>query len=322
MKTVIKFLFPAIFTLIFFPGCQNPVDKSITFSSVDYSEAQHWLSIPANIYPVDVFYLYPTAWTSTSSLPEVCTIDDTSMLRKASFAYLRQATAFEGIANIYAPYYRQANLTPDALSIVSGTPTTDATMAFDYYIKHFNNGRPYILAGHSQGSTILSNLLAGYLKDNPEVYSRMVAAYVIGYPITKDYLNNNQHLKFATGPDDIGVIISYNTEKPNLTITNPILWGMTGIVINPITWTRDQTLATMEQGLGSFMPDSNEVFSAVPQCADARVDTLKGVIIANTTYANLLEPTFHGIYHGFDYSFYYFNIRQNAINRINHYLNK
>ena len=240
----------------------------------------------------------------------------------APLAYSRQATVFNEIANIYAPYYRQANLTPESPTVVNGIPTMDATMAFDYYIKHFNNGRPFILAGHSQGSNILSNLLADYLKNNPQIYTRLIAAYVIGYPVTKTYLSSNPHLKFATGPDDTGVIISYNSEKPGLTITNPILWGMTGIVINPISWTRDQTLAPMEQGLGSYMPDSNEVYSVVPQCADARVDTLKGVLIVNTTYSNAIDPKCYGIYHHYDYSFYYFNIRQNAINRINHYFKK
>jgi len=41
---------------------------------------------------------------------------------------------------------------------------------FNYYIKNFNAGRPFILAGHSQGSNVLINLMTGYLKDHPEVY--------------------------------------------------------------------------------------------------------------------------------------------------------
>lgn len=322
MKTLLQLLLPAILLLAINSGCQNPVENSVTSSSVDYSLAEHWLSKPVTVYPVDVFYLYPTSWTNTSSVPEVSTINDTSMLRQAPLAFSRQATVFETFTNIYAPFYRQANLTPNSPSVVAGVPTSDATDAFDYYIKHFNNGRPFILAGHSQGSNVLSNLLAGYLKDNPSVYARMIAAYVIGYPVTQSYLAANPHLKFAAGPDDTGVIVSYNAQKPGLTITNPILWGMVGVVINPITWTRDQTLASMEQGAGSYMPDANEVYSVVPQCADARVDTAKGVLLVNTTYANEIDPKCYGIYHHYDYSFYYFNLRENAINRINHYFGK
>ncbi len=76
-------------------------------------------------------------------------------------------------------------------------------------------------------------LLAKYIKENPEVYSRMIAAYVIGYSITPDYLAKNPHLKFATGPDDTGVIISYNTEAPTIEGTNGVVLPKAK-VINPI----------------------------------------------------------------------------------------
>jgi len=309
--------------LMLTPGCKKSDNNSTgTTPGIDYSEASNWLSLPATVYPVDVFYLYPTAWTNNSTTPVICEINDTSMLRLAPQAYARTATVFDTLANVSAPFYRQGNLTPNAPAVTAGIPTTDGTAAFDYYIKHFNKGRPFILAGHSQGSNVLSNLLAGYLKDNPQVYSRMIAAYVIGYPVTKDYLKANPHLKFATGPDDTGVIISYNTEDVNITVTNPILWGLVGVVINPITWTRDQTLATVNQGLGSFMPDPKGKLHRVPQCADAWIDTAKGVLFTHTTYSDSLAASTHGIYHGYDYPFYYFSLRQNAANRIQHFMNK
>ena len=93
-------------------------------------------------------------------------------------------------------------------------------------------------------------LLSEYMKTHPEVYSRMIAAYSIGYSITKDFLAKNPHLKFAEGPADTGVIISYNTEAP--TIEGTSLLVLPGaIAINPITWTREEIPATVEQNLGS-----------------------------------------------------------------------
>jgi hypothetical protein len=201
----------------------------------------------------------------------------------------------------------------------------DATAAFDYYIRHYNNGRPFILLGHSQGSDVLSNLLAGYLKDNPAIYSRMIAAYIIGFPITPAYLAQNPHLKFAEGPDDTGVIISYDTEAPDvIAANNPVLSGMIGLVINPITWTRDETVATTAQGLGSFMPDpTTGQLVAVPQYADARVDIANGVLICSTADEAALYPfdasLGWGVYHNFDIPFYYFNLRANAANRVSKY---
>lgn len=192
--------------------------------TTDYSKSEHWLSLPASVdKEVDVFYIYPTAWQKVDKDdPNICDIDNPSMLNGSKIAFEGQATAFETVGNIYAPYYRQAD-GAHTLSLPSmeeqdkftgGIPTSDVFAAFDYYIKHYNNGRPFIIAGHSQGSVIARFLLSEYMKENPDVYNRMIAAYIIGYSITDEYLAENPHLKFAEGPDDTGVIISYNTEAP------------------------------------------------------------------------------------------------------------
>jgi pimeloyl-ACP methyl ester carboxylesterase len=255
------------------------------------------------------------------------------MLTQAPEAFARQATAFETVGNIYAPFYRQDNGSSiNRLETIAGIPTLDAIEAFDYYIKHFNNNRPYILVGHSQGATVLSNLLSEYMKDHPEVYSRMIAAYVIGNPITDAYLAENPHLKFAEGPDDTGVIISYNTQadyfftqdppvKPN-----PVLYGLVGRVINPINWKTDDTYADKSESLGSFMPDHSLIFQTMPQYADARIDIAHGVLVCSTAeepFISDLETLAgfpKGVYHSFDIPLYYYDLRANAQNRVNEYL--
>ena len=88
------------------------------------------------------------------------------------------------------------------------------------------------------------------MKENPKVCDRMIAAYVIGYSITPGYLAQNPHLKFAEGPDDTGVIISYNTEAPNVVGNNPVVLPG-AMAINPISWTREESLAKAEENLGS-----------------------------------------------------------------------
>jgi pimeloyl-ACP methyl ester carboxylesterase len=302
--------------------------------ATDYSQTAHWLSLPATVKKVDVFYLYPTAWQKVNTTdPNINEVDNASMRIGSNSAYIRQATAFETVGNVYAPYYRQADgeytLTLPTLAereqVIAGYPTLDAMAAFDYYIKHYNNGRPFILAGHSQGSNVLLNLLADYMKANPAVYARMVAAYVVGYSVTDAYLAKNPHLKFATGPDDTGVIISFNTQAPTVAkgVSPVALDG--SIAINPITWTRGETTAGTSQGLGSFMPVADG-YSQVPQYADATVSLDKGAVICSTAdeaalYA--LTPGLpSGVYHSFDYLFYYFNIRANAANRVAKFFNK
>ena len=296
--------------------------------ATDYSIPSHWMAVPAATNkPVDVFYFYPTSWTSTNPNPEVCAIDNPSMLAQAPQQLAIQATAFETVGNIFAPFYRQSNLVTNAPTIVAGIPTTDGMAAFDYYLRHFNHGRPFILCGHSQGANVLNNLLAQYMKTHPAVLARMIVAYVIGYPVTAQYLADNPYLKFAEGPGDTGVIVSYNTEAPGIPPgMNPVLWGLVGTVINPLTWTRTETLAATNQGFGSFMPGTNGVYGYVPQYADARIDISKGVLICSTANTNALGRinalAGYGIFHIFDYPFYYFNLRSNAVQRTQNFLQK
>lgn len=308
-------------------------------NATDYSKPAHWLALPTtNDKPVDIFYLYPTAWTKTASDSIICKIDNPSMLKAAPLAFNRQATAFETVGNIYAPFYRQVDIfyrmslpSIEQEKVVADIPATDVFAAFDYYIKHYNNGRPFILAGHSQGSNVLIYLLSKYMKDNPQVYSRMVAAYVIGYSITADYLKQNPHLKFAQGPDDVGVIISYNTESPDVVSGTNVVTLPGGIAINPITWSRDELPATADKNLGSIILNADGTVAAgiptpVMNFADARIDKAKGVVICSTADVNKWAPGnvvfVKGVFHSFDYPFYYYNLRANAAHRVAVYFGK
>lgn len=318
------------FTLVV---CGNDGSTSEPIAT-DYSKSEYWLSLPAALdQEVDIFYLYPTAWQKVNeNESNICEIDNPSMLKGAKAAFGRQATAFETVGNIYAPYYRQADPVyclslplEEQAKVIRGIPKSDAFAAFDFYIKKYNHGRPFILAGHSQGSNVMIYLLSEYMKENPEVYSRMIAAYVIGYSVTEDYLAKNPHLKFAEGPDDTGVIISYNTEAPTVVGNNPVVLPG-ALVINPITWTREETLATAEESLGSFLPNEEGKFVLVENYADARIEKTKGVLICSTTDVDKLSPGNQvfgrGVFHSYDYPFYYFNLRENAVNRVDNFLSK
>jgi len=315
-----------------------------TGQSTDYSQASNWLALPSSATAtkkVDVFYLSDTTYQkANASSPNIGPIDDPAMKQAAKAAYSRTAAAFKPIANIYAPYNRQVDAMykstlpiPQQLALEAGIPTSDAMGAFDYYIKHYNQGRPFILAGHSQGSNLTANILSDYMKKNPKVYKRMIAAYVIGFSITPQYLAANPHLKFATGANDTGVIISYNTEAPVIGATNPVTMPG-GIAMNPITWTLSETPALATQNLGGILIGKNDyaVLDAagnpvrVKAYADATVNKARGVVICSTADVNKLSPGNallpKGVYHSFDYPFYFFDIQANAAERVASYLKK
>ena len=309
---------------------ENTMSPDDVNNVTDYSNSNNWLTVDTSgSKPVDVFYVYPTAWTKGPNDSNYCAVDNVSMIKGANGAFNRQATAFLPVGNIYAPYYRQADATytlsmptiaeqDESVRII---PAADGVAAFNYYLEHYNNGRPFILAGHSQGSNVLLYILS-QIKDQPEVYSRMVAAYVIGFSVTKDYLEQNSPLKFATGPDDTGVIISYNTEAEGVTSSPVVRPG--AIAINPILWTLTDKEAPKEHNAGSIRPISAAVSDLTPvkDLASAQVNTERGVVVCKSVevskFSNPALPT--GVYHTYDYPFYFYNIRANAQNRVEKYL--
>jgi hypothetical protein len=295
----------------------------------DYSMPGNWLSMDqSGSLPVDVFYLYPTAWQKGPNDSNYCSVDNISMIKEANGAFNRQATAFLPVGNIYAPYYRQADAVytltlptieqqDEAVRII---PAADGVAAFNYYLENYNKGRPYILAGHSQGSNVLLYILA-QLKDQPEVLDRMVAAYVIGFSVTKDYLDKNAPLKFATGPDDTGVIISYNTEAEGVTSSPLVRPG--AIAINPISWTLTDLEAPKEDNAGSTRPVTMALSDLTPvkDFASAKVNPERGVVVCTSVDSSRFSlQGMPGVYHSYDYPFYFYNIRQNAQNRVEKYL--
>ncbi|MDR1897133.1 MAG: DUF3089 domain-containing protein, partial [Prevotellaceae bacterium] len=190
---------------------------------IDYAKADNWLSVGnGGSLDVDVFFLYPTSWRAAPGEYPISTIDDSGMRQYAAYYRATRASAFETAGNIYAPYYRQLDASfaimnavrPEiAAAFFAGVPLVDVRAAFEYYIKHYNKGKPFILAGHSQGSIVLFALLSSYMKENPDVYNRMIAAYLIGAPLTQDIYTAFPHLNPAQGADDLGVIICYNTNS-------------------------------------------------------------------------------------------------------------
>ncbi len=308
-------------------GCNKDEGGDENLKPTDYSTLDNWLAVPLTpTKAVDVFYIYPTVFSSEDRI--FAEIDEPSMREGAPGMIEKQASAFETVGNIYAPYYRQCTggilefTLEKQNSLTDSLPALDLMAAFDYYIRHYNQGRPFILATHSQGSVItLRSLMAKYMKSHPEVYSRLIAAYLIGYGVTADLLAQYPHLKFAERADDLGVIISYNTEMPGVTETNPVL-PAGSVVINPINWKRDATVAPASESLGARLELDNGRFEYRAHYADATVNAARGVVECTTVNPDEMQaPGFpRGAYHTGDYALYYYDLRANAQLRAEAYL--
>lgn len=310
---------------------------------VDYSHPDNWLFLPhkkdlPSSKRVDVFYLYPTAYYKTPKGPIICEANHAGMRMRAIEHIKTKGSVFAPHCNFYAPAYRQAAVeclienTPANNLLFTRGPVTCVLDAFDYYIKHHNEGRPFILAGHSQGALLLQFILSIYFRQHPDIASQMIAAYVIGYGVTKNYLDQNPHLQFAKGAHDTGVIISYNTEAPGYAGKNiTLLPG--AISINPISWKLTEETAEASQSLGSRKVIRNSAGTLIgtqdlPHHADATINLDRGTVTCSTVnpedYRVIGQDAIFpkGVMHTGDYQLYYYDLQNNVSQRIKAYFAK
>ena len=298
----------------------------------DYSKEDNWMVIPEITHEVDTFYLYPTVYTDDSEdAKPICDIENEEVRTKAQSIYEGQATVFEESTNVFAPYYRQSNINQisdmdnkQLEEFQKKEQRTDVYAALDYYFEHYNNGRPFIIAGHSQGSIMTRIVLGEYMEAHPEYYERMVAAYVIGYSMKSDFFNEHSYLKFAESADDTGVIVSWNTEGPGNKGHRNIVVEDGAISINPINWKRDDTYASADENLGSrILNEETGSYEIKQGFADAQVDTGRGVVICTTNKVEYTAATdLFGpeSMHNNDYALYYENLRENVKIRVENFM--
>lgn len=244
VKKSVLWLLTAVLTLTF-TGCHNEAPHEDVPQAPDYSDASQWYHSQRNA-EADIFYIISTEIGDYMLADStVCHYADTydDAIRQHMLSEMKGVDALiGGSLNYYSPYYRQCSLqsfVSDSLTAARlPSPTNDVRRAFKYYLSHENNGRPFVLAGFSQGAMIVLQLLC---EMDDITYSRMVAAYVIGACIPKETLEKYPHIIPAMDASDTGVTICYNTvREPSCT-----MWPRSAVCINPVNWHTDATPATL-----------------------------------------------------------------------------
>ena len=228
-------------TVVLFVGCTSKGD--IVPDEPDYSDTTQWY-IADRGAAVDVFYIVSTECDDYTLDGKTMHYADTRNDKIRALLHGEMEGVdhlLAGELNYYSPYYRQVTMetyTSDSL-VDARMPLAygDVRRAFDYYLEHYNNGRPFILAGFSQGAMAVVDLL-NEMDDN--VYSRLVAAYVIGYKVT----DTNAHIRAAQDSADLGVTICYNSVRDN-SCAIPFLSDGNLMAINPVNWRTDATPAML-----------------------------------------------------------------------------
>ncbi|MES2882742.1 MAG: DUF3089 domain-containing protein, partial [Bacteroidota bacterium] len=172
------------------------------YNNLDYWAAHPYKKDPSDSIPAeiqtknidslaDVFFIHPTTYTGAKENWNA-DINDAALNAKTDYSsILYQASVFNEHCRVFAPRYRQVHLkafyTKDAEARKAfDTAYADVKKAFEFYLQHHNNNRPVIIAGHSQGALLCKSLLAEFFDGKP-LQQKLVAAYVIGWPVPEKY---------------------------------------------------------------------------------------------------------------------------------------
>ena len=293
-------------------SCRTQSGGTDTFipAAPDWSDKAAWyISKPATAPEADIFYILPTCvWDWTAEDGQLCRYSDYSRTDHIEAfmpsVELAEDIFAQGQYGFYCPYYRQITLNvwmdgEAAVEELFPLSMEDVSEAFDYYLEHYNNGRPFVLAGFSQGGKAVVELV----KHLPaEAYERMAAAYAIGYRISDEELAQYPRLLPATDSTGTGTIICYNSvayPEAACGVLSP-----SDVCINPVNWTTNATPAMLNDSV------------------TVTVDTVSHLLIVDGLdpehyYSPSLASTFPlGNYHLQELTLYQEHLRRNTALRL------
>ena len=323
----------------------------------NYNLASNWAALPtrldaADLVPtgievqaqgtqaVDVFFIHPTGFLTSGSWTSH--MDENSGTEENTrYMMANQASAFNGCCNIYAPRYREANIFSYFVGSsadrdeVLGFAYQDVKRAFEYFLQHYNQGKPFIIAGHSQGSHHARRLLKEVI-DSSDLHRRMVAAYMIGsiiIPVSPSWFDSLDHISPCEAADDLHCVVAWDTMPQG---SSALERPEPSLCTNPLSWRVDEELAAAGLNEGALLPAGtlNEAIGRNPDVPAQQIFDSLGQPIADLTWAQCKDGTLFveeqkraglevdamGTYHQLDYALFYMNIRSNAKLRSSQYL--
>lgn len=306
------------------PAVFRPEDQP---SPPDYTREENWSALPFradmadilpygetwisdSLKPVDVFYIYPTLYLKgTTWNADLGNKQLNDRIDKYPVQY--HASVFNAVGRVYAPRYRQAILKSFSDTTGNGERALafaydDVRRAFVYYLEHYNQGRPIIIASHSQGSHHARRLLKEFF-DEPQLQKRLVCAYVIGFAVHRNQYTLLQPCADSTAT---GCYITWASFHQGYRppADSPLLGD---VCINPLTWTSDTLPA---EGRGAILLN---IRRKKPYRTQAFIHDRYLWVKTSTPFMQAM-----GNMHIADYNLFWMDMRRNVSLRVNHYLRK
>ena len=347
---------------------EKPFGESPSPAAPDYALPQNWAALPdrldaADVVPandplgdrqaiaqVDVFYIHPTTFRDSSVWNQ--SMDDAKTNAWTDESVIaRQAAVFNACCRIFAPRYRQAS-SAGTMAPPSKNPMgaynlawQDVRAAFLYYLKHYNKGRPFIIAGHSQGGLHTQNWLEAFYGD-PKLRDRLVAAYAIGIAFPEDILHRvMRDVPVCATPRATGCMVAWNVFTPDgdpsgmmtgsqqrYRAKYQVQEGLNIICVNPLSFDLTQPRVPATGNFGSLPASPGLGATPLANAAAARLPATEAGRLGATCDGGALRidavpkegyaivPLPGGSLHFNDYDLFYQNIRLNAVARADAWL--
>lgn len=302
----------------------QPFAEERTPTPPHYALRQHWHQPDRRFAdrPVDVFYVHPTTYIKGKTWNQDLN-DEHVNWRTRVLPIEYQASVFYEACNIFIPKYRQAVFPSFVDKKDNGNQALelaykDVKAAFDYYWEHYNRGRPFFIAAHSQGTLHTKRLLKEIWAD-PTKRQQLIVAYVIGWPVEASYVTNTPHAAVCSTATDVGCLVSWNAQSPTATSSmhQALAIEEAVVCVNPLSWSLDTSYLASDQNRGALMVNhsTHEPELLLHYCgAQVRNGALEVTLASDSR--RLQQPLGKGNYHLYDYSFFYQNIRDNIKERI------
>ena len=327
MRKLSASVLTVIFIILSVTGCTpsklaSEAEKAAR-EGLDYSDGSLWIyneDASSEGLEADCFLICPSVYSANGGDYNMPTYDGTAL---SSFkgALNMEKGIYSDTCVMYAPVYRQVSLevydmTPDESAQYFETAYDDVRDAFLYYMQNYNNGRPLVLAGFSQGADMAIRLMKEF-GDCPEVKKVLVACYAIGWSFTDDDLAEAPFLKPAQAEDDTGVIIAFDCEAEYVDTSLVVPAGTKTYSINPLNWKTDSTPAGKELNLGACFTDYSGMITAeIPNLTGCYIDPERGSLkvtdVTSEDYPPVLDMFSNGEFHIYDYLFFYRNLQENV----------
>jgi hypothetical protein len=190
-------------------------------------------STPAKDPPLDCFYVYPTVSTDPGLNSDMDAGREEQLTTETQFA------RFASVCRPFAPVYRQMTLTAVAaysagadISAAAKLAYADVLAAWRNYVRTRNDGRPFVLIGHSQGSLMLQQLMAREIETDPALARRMKLAIIPGYnvlvPEGKLVGGTFKKTPLCSRPGETGCVMAWSSFRERNAPPEGAMFGYSG----------------------------------------------------------------------------------------------